>query len=231
MKDYKDQHGFTLIELMLAVMLFSVVSLSVYMVFSQGLRVERRLRGSGIIGKDFYWPQAQIATDLGKMVFYTASNNRSAALVGDQNQLSFVIEGQAGLEEIRYQTADQERVEIHEVRVKNSKDSGKIVVGGKETERPLMILQRRSRPFPFLSGADFKDEIVTAKLLSGGFKILYLHEKEDGRLLWEGSHRNEIIKAVRVDLEIVDEQDNLKRTVRDIFIPVGNPGSGVDNAL
>ena len=220
MKRALNRKGLTLIEMLLSVVLFSLVSLSIYLVFSQGLKVEKRLRSSGVAGRDFYWPAQTIARDIERMVRYTNVEGESF-FRGEHEEISFMMEGKNGLEEVQYLTVNPQMIDVYEVRV-NSKATEQMreVMMKKEVDEQMMFLSRRTRPFSFvLNQKPFSEEILTERIVAGGFKLFYLTQDEQGSLLWEEKRPPEKpLRAVRIDITILDEQGLTRRTVRDVFI-------------
>jgi len=227
--------GFTLIEVMLSVVISAVLGVSLYLVFSQGIRVERYLLRWSSGGRGVSETILEMAEDLRHMVSYTAAVAGQPYLVAGSNQITFVSNRHGVLEEVHYALVEPDMTEIYRIEVNRDVKTVKEAVkaGDARTETPVPYqLIRWSRTF--LSGSDNHDEgipvVLNDRIAPDGLKFFYLRQDEAGEDLWQDHWaQNGLPLAVRFDLTVLEDQGRREtRLVRDVltgmtFLPGGGP--------
>lgn len=219
--------GFTLIEVMLGAMVTSMIALSIYLVFSQGLRVEKRLQQGSLTGKDFFWTLDEIARDLQRMRPYALSQGERISFDGKRDEISFVLADESGLEYVTYSLKEPQQIEEHRIEVNRSTGNpgDELVVSRREESRRMYMLVKSLTPLFKESAegrADHK-EVLSHKILEGGLIFAYLAVNDQGERSWVNEwHESYWPVAVRVDLTVLNEQQETARLVRDVFIGAGS---------
>lgn len=214
--------GFTLVELLLGVLLFGIVSSSIYLVFSQGLRIERRLRNRSSAGQDFFWAMHRMVRDLENMVPYTLPGTKNVFLDGQQYKIAFLVSGESGLQEVRYELAEQENTKVHRVEV-NRDPVGineTLTVSHRKEEARQYFLVRKTRPFLIMGEEydEFHEEILSRHIPGEGLMFSYL-SYDDGSPVWKNQWQEDSWPAaIRIDLTVLEERQVPVRMVRDVFV-------------
>ena len=108
------QKAFTLIELLLALIIFSMGALIIYGTFSGGLLISQRSEGQGEVYREARISLELMTKELESMVPYdfTASSPEGTALKGDENKISFIVPTENGLKRISYYLISPEQRQI-----------------------------------------------------------------------------------------------------------------------
>ena len=225
-----NKDGFTLIEVLLGTMLFGIIALSVYMVFSQGIRVEKRLRQVSGEGLDILGTVQEISADLQDMAFYTISESGELHLDARHDRITFLTAQQDGLKEIQYALSEPELVQIHREQVVRDAGTVKDVVTAAVTQQQQRHyhLVRRTRSFFKKVSGDFDtEEILNRHIEQNGLKFFYLWQDEEGLQVWENQWSREGRPlAVRFELTVFNDQQEPVRLVRDVFTGFGVSSGG-----
>lgn len=98
--------GFTLIEVLLGMAIFSVVAVAIYSVFSAGIMISRRARDEGEKERAVYWMSRQIRQDIEHAIMISGENLPSGIqmlrFAGAKDSLVFLRETSAGLIQVRW---------------------------------------------------------------------------------------------------------------------------------
>jgi len=232
--DFLGKGGFTLVEMMLGAVLFGMVSVSVYGVFSQGMRVEKRLRDSTIAHQELFLAMETMAQELQRMVCYTGPDGAGGYLLGEAQKVSFVVADENGLKEIRYEIIEPEMDHIHRVEVRDmrSDDAGTRVVNQQETADRLFVLVEKRRNFPhYIGGEDgFEQKILTRKVRAEGLRFSYFIRDEQEKDEWmEHCTGDPWPQIVRIDLAVLSGETPEIHMIRDVFVPPPGDARGTND--
>jgi prepilin-type N-terminal cleavage/methylation domain-containing protein len=189
--------GFTLIEFLIGLGIFSVVALSVYGVFWSGLQVQRRVTKMNQISHEVYWTVNRMASDIESMTFYQRNDFSSIerSLWGDTQKIGFFKSGPTGLNAVSYFLKEMESLTPADVRLRSKasalsfaglsaeaeheRNSAKADAPGKDADKSAQFdrswaLVREERPLrkglPINSGEMNED----------GIEVLSNHVPKDG---------------------------------------------------
>jgi len=97
-------YGFTLIEVILAMMIFSIMSLSLFGVFSNGIKINERVQNQTDVHREVVWSFERISRDLENAVPYDfgSSYSERRAFEGDHKSFTIILAVETGLKVIRY---------------------------------------------------------------------------------------------------------------------------------
>ena len=112
----KINSAFTLIELLLGLSIFSVVSLCLYASFSTGIHLSRRSEKNNKIYREIRWALEQMSLDLENAVFYDFSNSYPGKLsfIGEDEKISFLLPSDEGLKVVSYYHMKPSESKIHQ---------------------------------------------------------------------------------------------------------------------
>ncbi len=89
----KNKNAFTLIELILGLSIFSIISLCLYGVFSGGIQVNRKSKNQNDFYREIRMSFSLMEKELENMVSYGFSAARyedKSSFMGSDNQISFI---------------------------------------------------------------------------------------------------------------------------------------------
>ncbi len=199
-----DRTGFTLIEMLLGLSIFSIITLTAYSVFYSGIRLSRGSQRQGQIIRETRWMLDIMQKEFANMLFYDFSNSydNKTALSGTSSSLSFVQGSDDGLKVVKY-----------------------FIV----FDNSNCLIREELSFVDYLAGnsSESKFEIILKNIKENGVRFFYGYFKEElsDEIIWkENWNNNYLASMIRVEVDLVTGQDN--KTVvtlfNDIFIPIGN---------
>jgi prepilin-type N-terminal cleavage/methylation domain-containing protein len=223
-----DQQGFTLIEILLAVMIIAFMAGSLFATFAAGLKLERRAQQSFQDLGERRLIIEQLTRDLGRVVYYdfTGSFADKKSFVVDETHLTFVIDDAGQLKWVRYSldTEDAGKVKTTQLGITSSRNVAVSTVSS--TEVRLLTLAREENTFvpSFVLTDPFeRKEILTARVAGRGWQFsfagtLVSQPKIEWQTDWEHDY---LPAAVRMSLSIKSANGEVKKIVRDFVLPAG----------
>ena len=195
MKNKADQQkGFTLIEMILAFSILSVVLLSLYGAFWSGIEIQKRSEKAQTLIRQNVWTLDAMAKELESMISYDFSKSEPEALAftADALHVSFFLASEDGLKHIEYFLEKEEDVFIHRVEVKETLDENVSVVQEKQTSLDRYALVRSEESLEsFLKGSvqEPEKEILLKGLLADGlgfsFAFLEKQSEQSVQIVWK----------------------------------------------
>lgn len=220
--------GFTLVEVLLGVLIFSVIALSLYSSFNAGLKLNKTLDSSMKAQKDALWALQHIARDMEHMVAYDFSNSypQQKSLTVDQGSALFFISTGQGIRAVRYflWAPDEGRVSTTALGVTTTQNIQTQNI--KTTEDRQWVVAREEQDFKeyFLNGFDPDDrEIMSSSAGAEGLKFLFAQGGPgEEEILWADHWSKDTLpRGVRVELT-VQTGSGLVKFHRDVLIPSGD---------
>ena len=162
--------AFTLVEMLLGLMIFAMVSVGIYGVLGGALRLEKRVRGVHAHCEDVRQVFDLVDQDLENMIAYPFQKGRSDHLAfdGRADRMVFFLPTDEGVRQIEYYAGAFDpglREEVRFRRVKNGREIFEDDGGDKEKQTFFL---RRSVPLGMiLAGRDDQGDIG---VLAGGLK-------------------------------------------------------------
>ncbi|MFA5059227.1 MAG: prepilin-type N-terminal cleavage/methylation domain-containing protein [Candidatus Omnitrophota bacterium] len=228
------KRSFTLIEMLLALSIFAIVALSLYSVFSSGIRLNKRSNDVNAIYREMRWSLGRIAEDLENVVFYDFSGSYpdKTAFDGRSNEISFLAATSKGLKTVRYSAQPLGFGSVHQVIIgKHSTENQKIVSQYQEEEVARHAFVREELFFidDLRSGQEKNStkEVLSSNLQENGltFSFAYLQgEGESAKIFWNNSWDKPYIPSgIRVRLTFVNPRDPQETVAmeKEIYIPTG----------
>jgi len=223
--------GFTLIEVLLGVLIFSIFSLSLYSTFAAGLRLNKKIEKPLRIQRDTFWAIEQMSSDLENMIFYDFSSSypNKKGFFSDHESIEFFMPTGKGLKAVRYALQSVNEGTIHKTgRGITTEKNVAIVVTKKEEEQKLVALIREEQEFKDFVQSGFEGaprEVMSRHVPTDGFKIFYTGaiEQESKQGGWkEEWTKNMLPQGVRIELTMMADNSPGKVTFRrDVLIPIG----------
>lgn len=231
--------AFTLIELLLAISMFSIISLSLYVTFSNGLNLDREAKQVEDVYRESGWVLNTLEHDLQNMVpFYPPERERERihSFEGTKEKCAFFLESNDGLKQVIYYLKEPDFDHIHKVIVGKVTIPREIVVSSEET-RKTKFLVREERDFPFVENEQDENfpgeiEILSRFVEEDTFLFAYAQVEdtsEDDGLVWQDKWEERYPPAaLRIQMKLgAGAEEMLPLISRDILIPLGMWGERV----
>lgn len=224
--------AFSLIELLLALSIFSVIALSLYSTFAAGLSLSRRSEQTDEVYRQVRWTLEKVSAELENMVNYDFSSSYSdqLAFVGDEDKVTFIVPAQAGLKVVAYYLQPLDFGSVYKTMIGKHYSRNVDMVFLREQRADLEALLREEVDFvDYLSAVspETKDvSVLHSKIKKGGLKFLYAYREVSGeevKIVWKDKwDQKGIPAALQVELTFIDPERQEPVSVRkNIFIPTG----------
>jgi prepilin-type N-terminal cleavage/methylation domain-containing protein len=230
LKVCRGQNGFTLVEVLLGILIFSMITLSLYSVFAAGVNLNKRTERSLKISREASKIMDRMAGDFGNMAFYDFSGSypdKKCYLV-EQNSFGFLIRTDRGLQAIRYILQPVDLGKVHETLLGRTTKRNVAVTMKYSEPINLMALVREEqelREFLKVGFTGAIPEVLSRSVLREEMKIYNAAAVKVGerKIPWVGGWtKKSLPRGVRVELTLIAGDPLGKTTfVRDFFIPTG----------
>ncbi len=232
-KILKKKKGFTLIEVLLGLLIFSIISLGLYNTFRTGILLDRRGSGLTQLFQQVRWALEQLTEELEGARYYdfSGSYEDKTSFFGDQSKMTFFIAEDDGLKVIEYSLAEPDFGKIVKTVIGKKVKKLKSLTLSYSEKNNVRFLIRKELSFAESLQEDSKSEgekeVLITKVAEGGlsFKFGEIDKNEFSQELvwhdeWEGPY---VPSAVRVELALLhpDKKSENIRLTRDIIIPIG----------
>lgn len=219
----KNRAGFTLLETILGLGIFAVMASSVFLIYTNAVRIDNESRRLSDLSMESYWTLSSIAEDLESSAAYRYGTEGEDHPVFDGNEstLRILVEGERSLEWVTYGLADRKDGTVRKTvlgrRLKKNEDQ---VLNERSTQGALEVLTRVTSDFkgrPLTEKDPLAAEVLTKRI--DGLTFLY-GVKNEGGLSWQKEwHKPEPPVAVRVILRLADDASrNVLEVSRDILV-------------
>ena len=224
--------GFTFVEVIIAIAIFSVVALGIYGTFVGWIELGTRFDKKYIVDRDIRWTFAQMTKDLENMRSYdfSFSYSKMRSFIGKKDEVSFLVTTKDGLRAVHYSLATPDSTKIHTVRVGKKHSMPQSIVVNYSQENRLYALVREEKSFvDYLNestGKDTDEEVLTPRVALGGLKFLYPYkdEQDEKKIIWKDVWENDFLPlAVRIQLTLSEEEVSNHSSPYEqfVFIPTG----------
>lgn len=225
--------GFTLIEILLGFLIFSIILVVLYSTFFSGIKIEERSVGDAAAYHQAKMSFDMIGHELEEAVPFDFSNfsPELTTFIGTGDSISFLTPGKGGLRRVSYYLKEKGSVKIQRTLIGGRYQKNVLVINTKEESTPVFCFVRSEEAFvDFVMGDEdlgLKEEILFDNVQTDSFKISYAYLKSEGDtsyLVWQNTWDNLYIPAgVRFELRLApfkknDPSINIKK---DIYIPTG----------
>lgn len=239
----KSYRAFTLVELLLALSIFSIVAVCVYGTFWAGVKINQRAEGENEAYRQIRLALDLMAVDLENAVPYdfTGSYPGQTAFKGEDGAVTFILPSGKGLKAIRYYLDSAQEGRVHKVVVGTRHDRNvDTLVDYREQEVRPRNLVREEWDFPdYLGGTSGEHHAVEVLATGVGENSLeffygYLLSPaggEDNRVddvyEWrEEWTQGDIPRMVRIEMDffLAGTAQRMAAMRKDVLIPHGSWG-------
>jgi len=226
--------GFTLLEVLLFLCIFSITAVCIYSCFSAGLKMSQRANRENNRYKEISLFLSNLSKEIENMRNYNFSNSypEKKAFKGEKDEMIFILSGPQGLRMVRYYLMPAASSQVFTTmvgqRYRENISSRTIYqeVFGRD-----VLLREEMKFVDYLNGPSLKGEgqIISTNIKHGGLRFFYGHKKEEDRTenVWKNSWSfDEIPANVRIEIDFFEENKNqgIKTIVRDVLNPTGHWG-------
>ncbi len=226
--------GFTLVEMLLGFLIFSIIAVTAYSIFHSGLILSKRSDDKNAIFREMAWSLDTLAKDLENMVAYDFSNSYSdrTSFTGTSGTLSLILPTNDGLKEIVYSLKKEDLGSIYKVIIgASSRAPSSIVSRYTEKSAAVSSLTREEKPLidDLASLGEGQEEVLSPHIEEGSLKFSYAYiegKDENAKLVWRDKwDLNYLPSGVKVNLTFVKPVTQESAAIeRDIYIASGYLG-------
>ena len=227
--------GFTIIELFLGLLIFSIVAMMLYSVFSTGLKIDRKTRNTGKILNEMRWSVHQMVLELENMLPFNFANSYpdKVAFEGQSDRVSFILaSGKKNLDfkVISYylQKPSYGKIRKTVIGQKNSKNVSIVSHYEQESAKTMWLVHEEKTFSEYLQDKSGEIEILSSSLKEGGLKFSYAFVEEGSQdIIWKEIWKEPHLPlGVRMELTFWNpENPNQDIPIeRDVLIPIGSWG-------
>ncbi|MBF0490283.1 MAG: prepilin-type N-terminal cleavage/methylation domain-containing protein [Candidatus Omnitrophica bacterium] len=229
---HKILQGFTLIEVLLGLTIFSIIALTLYNTFQMGLKVDYRSKEINQGYQEAYDAFALMSKDLENALVYdfSASYPQEVSFDGQGHQMSFLSSTKKGISRVSFYTGipnwgkvTQVIIAQHTQRLKQGS-----ILSKENTSVEFLIRQEKTLPEYLSKKKDVPEgEVIVGGLKKEGIKWQYGSIKRDsnGRMKdieWKDQwHDNALPNVVRIEMILWDSKSPQEDVIlkRDIYLP------------
>ena len=238
-----SRRAFTLIELLLALSIFSMIALCVYGTFWAGVKLNQKSGGEAAAYHQARLAMDLLSVDLENAVPYDFTNSYpgKTAFTGEKDVVTFLLATGKGLKVIRYYLDSPREGSVHKVVVGARHDRNVDTLADyREQEVRLRDLVREEWDLPeYVSGVIEKDhaaEVIAANVREDSLEFFYGYllsaagsegNKTADTYEWrEAWTENNIPLMVRIEMDflLTGPAPRVITMRKDVFVPHGSPG-------
>lgn len=226
--------AFTLIELLLGLSIFSLIALTVFSVFSSGVRLSHRSELSNKVYREITWSLDLLSLELENMIGFDFSNadSQKQAFRGGEDKIEFIVMTEGGMKRVKYYLKDPQEDQIYATLVgKTYKANQRVDLRKKELEKISYFVREEK---------DFLNFLSEDSEGGGGFEVLAMNVKKNSLKFSfgyeSGGNEKEYRFEDKWDLKYLPQQVQIKlivfpnqnkeevRITKNIYIPHGAKG-------
>lgn len=229
-----NRQGFTLLELLLGLSIFSLIALSVYSVFAGGTQLSERSQNQNEVTREARWAFDLMAQDLENMVLYDFSGSypEQLAFTGSSEKVTFLSATGKGLKFISYYLVEPETDTVFQTLIGETYSKNVQIITSTSEGETLLFLVREENDFvDYLNGEteDTSIEILSTHVLDGGlqFSFGYVEDEESTTMTWSSDWSDTAIPSnvrISIDFPPLDEDDDVITQVKEVLVPSGYLG-------
>jgi len=240
-RNNNSERAFTLIELILAVAILAIVSLTLYATYANGIAISRKAAALENFYREARWAVDSLTRELENMVNYRYLDfyqNEHGGFQGDASSLSLIHPAPDGVRWVRYSLKDPDYGSIHQVTVAGTKAANSDIDLIDQQDLPAQFLVREEGSISHLFDPEREGasaEVLSRHVQAAGLKFSYAFKdstRPDSELIWRDEWQEVSHPAgVRMELTFVHAGDEYPplQVKKDILIPTGYWGSAEDS--
>ena len=231
--------GFTLVEMLQAILIFSIIAAMIYGVMSTGMKLNHRVDEIRGVFQDARWGFDQLARELENARYYdfSASYPDTVGFLGNPKELRFLTSTEKGLVMVRYFIGRPDYGRVRKTIIGKKVDKISSMVIESTQEAPEFFLMRAEQPLAeFFSSPQTSDtssketEVICGFLVENGLHLRYgmvEDEKNPSAIQWQESWKNPFVPygvEIQLTLKNPEASGDPITLMRQIVLPVGGTG-------
>ena len=228
----RSHKAFSLLELLLGLLIFSIVSASIYSVFWSGIRLDKRSKSQNRIFREARWTFMLMEKELGNSLLYDFSNSYpdTVSFVGETDRIAFLASNDGKMKVIKYYLQPASETNIFQVIIGNVYSKNVTVRNESSDSLKTSYLMREEISFSdFLNDNTDKEnnkEIIASHIKSDGLRFYFgIADKEDSNNIdwdenWSFKYSPSHIK-IEIDFLSEGKEEIVKTFTKKILIPSG----------
>ena len=221
-------NGFTLIEVLLGLSIFSIIALCLFSAFRGAMQIKQKSDDQNTILREARWAFLRMNQDLKNMARYDFSGSvpQMRACAGARDKISFLKLSDQGLRVVSFYLAPPEKIFVHKILIRSKHRGNQKTVLTAQENSPTMLLIREEIPLiDYWQGKESSledKEILSADIKRDGLEFFYAQETPEETIwkaLWD---QNDLPSGVRVRLSFqVQNSQKILELLEDVFISSG----------
>jgi prepilin-type N-terminal cleavage/methylation domain-containing protein len=229
-RNIKNSTGFTMIELLLGLTLFSLMAATLYGTYAGSMKIHRRSENLNDVYREARWVYQKIEKDLDAAVEFDFASGYPDlfAFTGEKERVVFLIANRQGLQMIEYSLEDEDYGQITKTVIgQRTSKNQRVDVRVTETQTQVKKLVRKEWPLiDFLQasrGEPAEVDILSSKVTDGGLEFSFaMREAGTGNISWESEWaENGLPAGLRVGITFMDQDNKTVTLNKDVLILKG----------
>ena len=226
-----ENNGFTLIELILGLSIFAMISLLLYSTFWGGVKLSERAGSQGEAYHQARWALRLMGEELENMVEYDFSNSYEdkSAFYGADDEIVFINPTQDGLRTIRYRLVSPQDSHMHQVLIGSTYSKNVTVTTAESIADKVLYLVREEKSFVDYLDQDFtnddEQEVIAVNVAKDGLNLSYgervTNELSADEMEWTTEWDDASLPtAVRIEIKFeIPKQEEALSMNKEVYIP------------
>ena len=229
----KCRRGFTLIEVLLGLLIFSFIAAGLYTTFRGGLAVSRRVQEVNTGYRDVRWIFEQMTNDFENAVWYDFSRSypNLKSFEAGPDTVRMLVADRDGLSAVRYSVQEPAANSVFKTIVnRKAKKLSSMVANSQETNSTKLLIRTRQPLANFLSQTDQgkEQEVLSFLVRENGLHFSYSDGSlsPDKNITWQSAWDNLLFPLmIKVDLVLANFESGAGdfSLSREFWVPLGNP--------
>ena len=225
------QEAFTLVELLLGLVIFSIISMSIYGVFWGGIKLDSRAETQNQVFREVRMTFDLIEKELENMIFYDFSESHSerSSFSGEINRITFLTSGNDGVNAVSYYLEDPQagvivKTLLGDTYTKNVNVRNQII----ESERANCLIREEKGLKEFLGSTSSDSdlvEIIAMHVKESGLRFYYgTSQEEQDEVIWQERWDFDYLPShikVEIDFLLGGKTKTIKTFEKKIIVPSG----------
>ncbi|MFC1593926.1 type II secretion system protein J [Candidatus Omnitrophota bacterium] len=228
--------GFTLLELLITLTIFSLIVLSLYSTFASGISVWRRSEDANMIYQEARLVLDAMARDLTRAVVYDFSDTypEIIAFDGTETEVAFLMATDSGLKRIRYGLTDPEQIQEH-ITIVNYQEELPSTITARYEESEASTLALTRNQLSFAESVTLGDnellnpQVLTSLVEPGGLSFRYasIDTNDAGEMVvaWTTTWQDNSVvpQGIQISLKLSNPQrsEETVEFVKTVSLPTG----------
>ncbi len=224
-----SRNGFSLVEILLGLAIFSIIVVTLYSTFWSGIKVDERAEEKNYTYAN--WALEQMAKELKSASVYNFSFSYpdQKEFIGESDRIAFILPTDEGLKFVEYYLDNEEEIFVRKVIMgKRSKKNISVTQKNMQFDERKILVRQEFDFADYVSGKKINSltESVCLNVALEGLKFSYAYIEtfeNESKLVWEDSWIDNYTPAgIKVELSLVGSESGEAILVhRNIYIPAG----------